>query len=118
MTENQVNDARQNLQVSECIPLPGDLQQLWGNIPPELEGLANYLEPFRAWLSENVANNDFVLIQGDFGACHLLIEFSFENGFIPIYSTTKREAVEEKQPDGSVKMSHRISHVRFRKYGK
>jgi hypothetical protein len=58
-----------------------------------------------------------VLIQGDFGATFLMVNFAFEKGLIPIHSTTEREATEELQPDGSVRLSHRFLHKRFRKYG-
>ena len=60
---------------------------------------------------------DYILIQGDFGACFLMVQFAFEKGFIPIYSTTEREAVETHGEDGSVSLTHRFKHRIFRRYG-
>ncbi|MEA3280185.1 MAG: CRISPR-associated protein Csx20, partial [Thermodesulfobacteriota bacterium] len=60
---------------------------------------------------------DYVLIQGDFGACYIMVRFAFEKGFVPVYSTTRREAVEKQQSDGAVKLVHQFKHQVFRKYG-
>ena len=96
---------------------PSHLKDIWGNIPPDVLSLSNYLKPVRDWLSYEAEKNDYVLIQGDFGACYLMVNFAIENGLIPIYSTTKREAKEEHNTDGSVHLVHRVEHVIFRKYG-
>ncbi len=77
----------------------------------------NYLEPVKSWLAENVAKSDYVLIQVDFGACYIMVHFAFEKGLIPVYSTTRREAVEEHGNDGSIKLVHQFKHQIFRKYG-
>ena len=60
---------------------------------------------------------DYALIQGDFGACYIMVNFAFEQGLIPIYSTTVREAIEEPKDDGSVKLVHQFNHQIFRRYG-
>lgn len=39
-------------------------------------------------------------------------------GLIPVCSTTRREAMEEHGDDGSVNMTHRFEHQRFRRYGR
>lgn len=43
--------------------------------------------------------------------------WEFEKGFVPVYSTTRREAVEEQQSDGAVRLVHNFKHQSFRKYG-
>jgi hypothetical protein len=45
------------------------------------------------------------------------VNFAFERGFIPVYSTTQREAVEEYGENGSITVTHRFEHRIFRKYG-
>ena len=60
---------------------------------------------------------DHVLIQGDFGACCLFVQLALEKDLIPIYSTTRREAQETPQPDGTVKTVHHFRHRRFRRFG-
>jgi hypothetical protein len=117
LTADQESDARENLGVSKVVEPPEALRELWGNVPPELAELTGYLEPVKQWLMVQASSGDYLLIQGDFGATYLMVNFALENGLIPIHSTTEREATEEVHPDGSVKLSHRFFHKRFRKYG-
>jgi hypothetical protein len=116
-TARQEADARATLGIAQIVRLPEELGQLWGNIPPELTALADHLEPLQAWLLANAKKGDYVLIQGDFGACCLMVEFARRHGFVPIYATTRREAAEEVQPDGSIQLTHRFEHQMFRRYG-
>lgn len=116
-TADQEEDARKNLGISNFLHLPPELREMWGNAPPDLPGLHDYLEPVRQWLTGHAVPGDYVLIQGDFGATYLMVTFTLEKGFVPVYATTQREAAEEILPDGSVKLTHRFRHTRFRKYG-
>lgn len=116
-TRLQEHDARASLGVGRIIVLPPELQALWSNIPPELESLESYLQPIKAWLAYSAKPGDFVLIQGDFGACYNLVRFAFARALVPIYSTTARKATESLGPDGSVKVTHEFMHVKFRRYG-
>jgi hypothetical protein len=117
-TSKQESDARSSLGVSNIINMPGDLQELWSNIPPELPKINSYLEPIRRWLTSRAKRGDYVLVQGDFGACYLMVEFSLEKGLDPVYSTTGREVLEELGPNGSVKLTHHFQHRIFRRYGR
>lgn len=117
-TQVQEEDARSSLGVDRIVSMPEALGRIWGNIAPDLAAIGDVLEPIRDWLKQEAAGNDWVLIQGDFGACFLMVNFAFELGLKPIYATTMREAAEEPQADGSVKMTHQFRHVRFRAYGK
>ncbi len=117
-TPAQDEDARSSLGVDRIVPLPPDMQRLWSAIPPELPQISDYLDPIRDWLLTNARPDDYVLIQGDFGACYLMALFAEEKGLVPIYSTTRREAMEEPQPDGSVRLTHRFEHQMFRRYGR
>jgi hypothetical protein len=116
-TAGQQNAAQQQLGVAKIISLPPEFQKLWSQIPAELMEIGPYLEPVRSWLASQAKPGDYVLIQGDFGACYLLVKFAMEYGLVPVYSTTKRQAMEEHQEDGSVKMVHHFYHQVFRKYG-
>lgn len=117
-TAAQEEDARRSLGVAEVVPLPDDLRSVWGQIPPDLPEIEPYLAPIRKWVADEGRPGDHVLIQGDFGACHLLVNWAAENGFTPVYATTRREAVETQEPDGSVKMTHHFKHQMFRRYGR
>lgn len=117
LTSTQKQDAKSSLKVGEIISPPPDISTLWAQLPPGAETLAPLLAHVQQWLQSHSTVGDFVLIQGDFGATFLMVEFSREQGLVPVYSTTERRAVEEHCEDGSVRMSHKFHHVRFRRYG-
>ncbi|MDA8308853.1 MAG: CRISPR-associated protein Csx20 [Deltaproteobacteria bacterium] len=116
-TREQEADAAATLGVKRIIEPPADLQDLWGDIPPDLPAIEDYLGPLRQWLVSLAAPGDYVLIQGDFGACFLMASFAFTHGLTPVYSTTRREAVEQVEPDGAVRLTHLFRHRTFRRYG-
>ena len=117
LTPAQEADARQSLGAADIVEPPADIRRLWAGVPPEEDGLDEYLAPVRAWLDSVAAAGDFVLVQGEFGATFLMVNHCRANGYVPVYSTTRREAEEERLPDGSVRVRHVFSHVRFRAYG-
>jgi hypothetical protein len=117
LTGLQEEDARRSLGVEEIIHLPKSLRPVWNSVPPETEKIYDFLEPIRSWVLEASRTGDCLLIQGDFGASYLMVNFAIERGLVPIYSTTGRVAVEEHGSDGSVRLVHNFRHVRYRKYG-
>ena len=117
ITPVQESDARNSLGVEKISDLPQDLKELWRQVPPDLAEISSYLGPVKTWLKSQAAKNDYVLIQGDFGACYIMVNFAFDIGVIPIYSTTAREATEEYDKNGSVRLTHQFKHQAFRKYG-
>ena len=117
LTDRQKQDAICSLNITEFIVLPESLQKLWQNIPAEVEEIEPYLDSLQKWLLSNASKKDYILIQGDFGASYHMIKFAFKHDYIPVYSTTKREAVEVSGNDGNVQMKHLIKHCIYRKYG-
>ena len=117
LTHSQEEDAIATLGIRSISDLPPDLKALWRQIPAELPALHDYLAPIMTWLETHGEKGDYVLIQGDFGACYNLVNFTFHIGLIPIYSTTERKVVEERGADGTVKMTHQFKHRIFRRYG-
>ena len=111
LTNDQIKDAKESLQVKNFAYLPDDLQKKFSNIPPELETLTEFAKPFKTYLQEKVKEGDFILIQGDFGFCFILVEFCKQNNLIPVYATTKRIVVEEN----GIKIS-KFQHIKFRRY--
>jgi hypothetical protein len=116
VTHRQEEDARDFLGVEHIVDLPSDLKDLWSQVPSELHEITAYLEPVKKWLKSQAAKNDYVLIQGDFGASYIMVIFAFEIGLVPIYSTTERDVSEEHQNDGTVNLVHQFRHRLFRKY--
>lgn len=118
LTPAQREDARSSLGVEKILQPPMPLRHLWGNLPPNASSLADQLVPIKNWLSEEAEAGDYVLIQGDFGACFLLVQSAFRLGLHPVYSTTQRRAVEERVGENEIQLSHRFQHVLFRHYEK
>ena len=117
LSSAQKDEAEKEFHVHQAIEMPAQLKQLWQQVPAESEALKEYLAPFREWICENARKNDLVLVQGDFGATYLMVNFAFEKGLIPVYATSVRNAVERNLDDGTVKMEHIFSFCRFRQYG-
>lgn len=115
LVKEQIEDAKISLNVDEFINLPNDLQAKFSQIPADFneKELIKYAQPFFKYLNKNAEKGDFVLVQGDFGLVFLLVNFCLDKGFVPIYATTKRDVIVDK--DG-LKTSI-FKHVRFRKYG-
>ncbi|MFP4037648.1 MAG: CRISPR-associated protein Csx20 [Desulfobacteraceae bacterium] len=117
-TSEQEEDARVRLQIGSVRRPPSETQPLWGRVPPDLEEIACFLDPFKEWLRREAKVGDLVLIQGDFGACYLMVRFAFDSGLVPVYATTERQATEELLEDGTIRLVHTFKHRRFRQYGR
>ena len=118
LTEKQKSAAYKELGISEIVSLPKDLQEKYSQVPADLPSLKDYAQSILDWLKSQSKKGDYVLIQGEFGLVFIMIQHAFKMGLVPVYSTTKRDAVEVHNEDGSVSMIHSFKHVRFRKYEK
>ncbi|MDY6822374.1 MAG: CRISPR-associated protein Csx20 [Thermodesulfobacteriota bacterium] len=118
LTAEQEEDARKSLGVKEIVRPPDQVQAIWRQIPPDIPTISPFLEPVRQWLTAAAKAGDYVLVQGDFGACYLMVNFAFAAGLVPVYSTTRRQATETVQPDGKIQLTHHFQHQNFRRYEK
>jgi len=117
LSQEQEKEAREVLQVEEIVSLPLKLQEFWSNIPPDVELREEMFKEITDFLLQNKGEQEnFCLVQGDFGATVYLVSWCFKNGFVPIYATTKRVAKEIVKPDGSVELLKVFKHERFRRY--
>ncbi len=116
LTAEQEADARKNLGVDRIARPPDNVQTLWRQIPPDMPVIGPFLEPVRQWLTAAAETGDYVLIQGDFGACYLMVNLAFAAGLVPVYSTTRRQASEETRANGDVELVHTFRHQGFRRY--
>jgi len=115
LTIEQEQDAREHFGVHTFIAMPDAIKKIWSGIPAEEESLHSRLEPVWKYLERLVAD-DIVLIQGDFGASYLAVEYVKEKHAIAVYATTKRHAREKRVGSKMVKTSV-FEHVRYRIYG-
>jgi len=113
LMEDQRRDARLSLGVDEFVHPPSGVSAAWGHVPAEVESISAHLAPVFLWLEEAADIGDYVLVQGDFGACYLVVGFCVDRGLRPVYATTRRDARELVCNDGSVKLIHVFKHVIF-----
>lgn len=111
LTQEQIQDAIESLNVNNFLYLPENLQQIWSNVTPETD-----FEEIKKFIKENTSNNDYILIQGEFGASYKMINWSKENYLIPIYSFTTRESIEKTIGSEVTKVSV-FRHKKYCYYG-
>ena len=116
LTTNQSVNASSSLGVDSIVDLPEKLKPIWKQIPPNFKKIAIYPKPIKAWPLREAHKGDYVLIQGDFGACYILVNVAFGNGLVPVYSTTKRKVSEVHGANGEVEFIHSFRHIAFRGY--
>ena len=116
LTPEQEHDARFSLGVDQIILMPSEISGLWSQIPPDLSKIEKYLTPMKTWLDALAQSGDFILIQGDFGACYQMVNHAFMKGYIPVYATTSRESVEISGKDGTIQTIRQFRHRMFRVY--
>ena len=115
LTEEQKTDARERFGIDKIVPFPTALLDTWSHIPAEEEKVKPYLQEIFTYLDQ-VTQDDYVLVQGDFGATYMAVNYVREKGAIPIYATTQRNVVEKQVGNKSIKTSV-FKHVRYRVYG-
>ena len=118
LTDDQIDEAENKLGVNEIIYLPENLQELWSMVLPEGELNLERLRKITDWIRNNANKDDYILIQGEYGSTYYLVDFAFEMGVIPIYSTSKRVYKETKNGDGTIKREHIFKHINLRRYKK
>lgn len=111
LLQEQKQELKNNFLCDEIIFLPSKLQSLWSNIKEE----DDYFLLFCDFLKENAQKNDYVLVQGEWGITYKIVNFCFKEGFIPVYSFSKRAAYEEVKEGTVIKTSY-FKHIKFKKY--
>ncbi len=114
LTDSQIEELK-GVGISNFEYLPRNLQAIWSGVPPDKESLNDYLKPIFEWLKNNAKKGEWVLVQGDFGAVCLVVDFCFKNSLVPVYATTKRNTIEKMENGKLIKVSQ-FEHIRFRKY--
>lgn len=112
LNEVQISELKTRFGVQKIINLSENLAKKWSEIPPELDSLSEFLSGFKDFLND-AKKGDFVLIQGDFGATYLMVQYALNLGLTPIYATTKREVINDE--NGFTKKL--FKHEKFRFYG-
>lgn len=112
LNKEQENDAFNSLKISNIIDISAPS---WADIPPEAEDISTHILPFIDELSSKAKSGDYLLVQGEFGATFMMVDFAIQNHIIPIYATTKRSVVESTN-NGVTTTQRVFSHERYRIY--
>ncbi len=116
LTKPQIKEAKSILKIDEFVSLPYKYQKKWSNIPTHLDDISDYLQDITNWLNKIIKHQDYILIQGEFGAAHYMVNFAIKNKLTPVYSTTKRVHKEIQLSNGEVEIKKIFQHIMFRKY--
>ncbi len=115
LTEAQVKEIHGRFDIESIVYLPEPLRNVWGNIPPEGEWDASWLQPIKDWLMAQLNCGDKLIVQGEFGATYALVSWLQNKGFSVYYATSLRRVIETVQ--GEQVITQRLfEHVNFRKY--
>lgn len=115
MSDKQKNDAYENLKVTKIIEAPTNIKKIWGNIDPISDLNTTKLDEVVSWIKENSNKQDYVLVQGEFGATFYIVDYCFKNNLIPVYATSIRRVEETRQ--GEKVITNRVFvHEGYRRY--
>ena len=114
LTQNQILELKNRFNVENIIYPPEELSRKWSQIPAEKELDKTIIGNVINWLT--AANKgDLLIVQGEFGATFMIVDYALKNELIPLHAVTKRVAVEHR--DGEVVSKQYVfEHVCFRKY--
>ena len=113
LTKEQIKDARENLQISNFIYLSEELQNKWRNFDIDDNDV---VEGVKEFIINNATIGDYILIQGEYGLVFKMVSWALDNGYIPIYSYSKREYINEVLSDGTIKNIHYFKHICYKIY--
>ncbi len=112
MTEQQCSDAIDDLGITKFETLPTDI---WSQIPAERATVETSLISLKETILTHSNKGDYLFVQGDYGATFNMVQFAKENGFVPVYATSKRKSYEVVDGE-KVTTVREFQHVRFRKF--
>ncbi len=116
LTEKQIQDAKESLNVNQFIYLSQESQEKWSLIPPNIGNISNITDEIKEWITTVADKNDYILVQGDFGATYDIVNYCKLKGLKVVYSTTKRVTKEIPRSDGKIEVIHEFDHVMYREY--
>lgn len=116
LTEAQKEEASVRFNIDEFIKLPDKLQNIWSHVPSEGDIPEEYLNEIVKFVSDNKAEKNYALIEGEYGLVYIMVRWCMKNNIVPIYATTKRIYKSSDNEDGSITGTHIFRHVAFRLY--
>lgn len=115
-SEEQLEELQTRFGITKILKTPEKVKEAWGQIPSGSELPEEDLKPVQRWIQEELAPGDLLWVQGEPTATLKMIYDHPD--LTAISATSRREVVETRQSDGSVKRVSRFQHQGFRAYSK
>lgn len=116
LTADQKLDARDNWGVADIESAPAGILEQWSNLDPAVDLPASLVGEISAWLGQNAEPGDLLLVQGELGMSWMVANDAREQGLVPVYAVTRREASDAPGTEGVVTRTSIFKHVRYREY--
>ena len=114
LTQSQQNDFDE-MGVTDVVTLNDDLKKIWSQIAPNADRKAVAQTMIDGFLT-SANEGDIVLVQGEFGATFMIVDYCLQKGLVPMFATTVRRTVEKTLDDGTVEKTAVFDHAGFVKY--
>lgn len=118
ISAEQTADLKQNWGVELIVELPVHLRAIWSQVPVAKINWLEYADPICSWLQSKSKKGAVVVVQGEYGLTHYMVQWCTQNDLIPVYALTMRSSVEEQQASGAVVKTSKFVHSGFREYPK
>lgn len=114
--EDQEKELKEKFGITEIISLNDECQKIWTDVYfKNKEKYFENLKKIKKYIKDNLDENDYALVQGEWGYTYNIVNYCIKNKIIPIYSFSKRESFEEITVDEVIKLS-KFKHIEFLKY--
>lgn len=119
MTNHGLTQSQQNefdeMGVTDVVTLNDDLKKVWSQIAPNADRKAVAQTMIDGFLS-SANEGDVVLVQGEFGATFIVVDYCLQKGLVPMFATTARRVEKTLLDDGTIEKTAVFDHAGFVKY--
>lgn len=115
LTDNQKRELSEKYAAQEVIYPPAEISQLWSQIAPETERSEISRKIIQWLVAQNAQAADLFIIQGEFGATFMLVDYALKNKMIALYATSRRVSKEVVEGE-TVRKEFSFEHIMFKEY--
>ncbi len=114
LTQNQLAELKEKFGTTEIVYPVEKIASTWAQMPvaPVLD--RNVIQTIVDWLS-TARTGDVLVVQGEFGATFMIVDYAIRRGLIPLHAVTRRVAQEHREGE-QVHRQYVFEHVCFRRY--
>ena len=97
LTQNQIKELKEEFSVLEIVYPPEEISKLWSQIPATKTVDKSIINKITNWLLL-AENQDVLIVQGDFVATFIIVDFALKNNAIKFIKQTKRNRKKKTLP--------------------